>query len=197
MILQTNIYPSIHMCIHAFFYACILATPLLQLLIRSLAMSISDGHASMTPAPVSDFDHLYPQQNPFAPNHTVRWQQPQHQQHMQHKQLQCPPIAVPPGCWPTHIPGFSPHLQQTIAPVVHDAIGSDFWAEKSSDSLDRSEPVSPVYVPPINPSILIQFMLSPDYSLLKSNPEASYPNLLDHLSGLEPGVFFTLDHNET
>ena len=179
-----------HTC--ACFYACILATPSLQLLIHSLAMSISDGHAFMTSASVSDFDHLYPQQHPFAPNHTR--QQPRHQQHMQHKQLLCPPIVVPPGCWPTHIPGFSPRLQQTIAPVVHDAIGSDFWAEKSSD---WSEPVSPVYVPPINPSILIQFMLSPDYSLLKSNPEASYPNLLDHLSGLKPGAFFTLDHNET
>ena len=176
-----------HTC--ACFHACILATPSLQLLMHSPAMSISDAHAFMTPASVSDFGHLDPQQHALAPNQTRH--QPQHQQHMQHKHLLCPPIAVPPGCALTPTPAFSPHLQHAVAPAVHDAMCSDFWAEICSDSLNLFEPLSPVYVPPINPSILVQFMLSPDYSLLKSNPQASSPNLLHHFSALQPVALFS------
>ncbi len=156
---------------------------------HSLVMSISDGHAFMTPASVSDFGYLDPQQHALAPNQTLH--QHQHQQHMQHKHLLCPPIAVPPGCTLTPIPAFSPHLQHAVAPAAHNAMCSDFWAEICSESLNLFEPLSPVYVPPINPSILVQFMLSPDYSLLKSNPEASSPYLLDHLSALQPVALFS------
>jgi hypothetical protein len=147
-------------------------------------MSISDGHASMTPASVSDFGHLDPQQHAFAPNQTRH--QPQHQQHMQLKHLLRPPVAVPPRCTLTPIPAFLPHVQHAVAPAAHNAMYSDFWAQICSDSLTFFEPLSPVYVPPIHPSILVEFMLSPDYSLLKSNPAASSPYLLDHLSALQP-----------
>jgi hypothetical protein len=115
----------------------------------------TSGNSFMNAASV--FNYLDPQEHMFAPNEP--WQQPQTKQHIQHNQLLCP---------------WSPSLEATC---------SDFWPEVCSDSLDLFEPISTAYVPPISPSILIQFLMSPDYSMLQSNTVASSQNLLGHLSG--------------
>ena len=190
IILQTcirlSVHASTHTCMHIFF--CILTTSLLQLLIYSSAISIS-GKSLMNAASV--FDYLDPQEHMFAPNQP--WQQPQTQQHMQRNQLLCPSFAVS-GYMLTPISGFSPQMQHTVTSPVLQAICSDFWPEVCNDSLDSFEPVSPVYVPPISPSILIQFLMSPDYSLLQSNPVATgFSSRPFKWAG--PVVLDSLDHN--
>jgi hypothetical protein len=147
---------------------------------HSLAMSIFYGDSPMAAASVSGFDYLDPQTHSFAPNRS--WQQPQNQQIPQHDQQLCPRFATAPVHMMTPIPALSPNVQYSTMPPAYAAIRSDFWAELCSDSLNLHEHISPVYVPPINPSMLVHFMLSPDYSLPKSDPVASSLNRLGHSS---------------
>jgi hypothetical protein len=131
---------------------------------------------------------------PSPPRYLSSMPPPATQQHMQRNQLLCPSFAVSPGHMLTPISGFSPQMQHTVTSPVLQAICSDFWPEVCNDSLDSFEPVSPVYVPPISPSILIQFLMSPDYSLLQSNPVATgFSSRPFKWSG--PVVLDSLDHN--
>jgi hypothetical protein len=108
---------------------------------------IERGNSSIPAFSVSEFGCLDPQPHPFAANQP--WQ-PNH-------------FAVPPDCMLTPFPGFSPQMQHS--PPVCAVNCQDFGGSMVASQM-RSVSALPVYAPPIHPSIIVQFLLSPDYSLL-------------------------------
>ncbi len=111
------------------------------------AKLISDDNSSIPAFSVSEFGCLDPQPHPFAANQP--WQ-------LNH-------FAVHPDCMLTPFPGFSPQMQHSLPACSVNC--QDFGGSMVASQM-RSVSALPVYAPPIHPSIIVQFLLSPDYSLL-------------------------------